>query len=300
MGNPATPIQAANSESAAVLPDGTTQNSGVPTAEDATAKQKESDKEEMLKLMGVNPSKESNKELKLHSEVVDRWKVYLLKGIDEDLLKNLSKKYPREGNCHLGAPILNEEMEEGMAASALKRDKYFVDSQNINGSALSVIGQLMTDALDGKEISNLTLIEKLNDVAMLLTHQRHCISESRRAFITPGCKKYLQGALNKTESETYLYGSDLLEKIKKAKEIQKASFDIRNQLPAKNINTKSLNERRPSAYNTNTRQAAWKNKTVTKQNVFAKNKQDQYQPRFRTTNRFQGPMRSRPQQNFRR
>lgn len=52
------------------------------------------------------------------------------------MLDGLLKKYGRSGNCTLDAPKLNIKIDASLSEVSAKRDKHFVNSQKMIGSAM--------------------------------------------------------------------------------------------------------------------------------------------------------------------
>ena len=199
----------------------------------------------VFKVFGNVPSSEGKKELKLHPFLNLRWKNFFKLAIKKKELDELLLIYPRTGECFLEAPKLNAEVKEGLTESAAKRDNFFMKSQNIIVSALSVLGETISTLLcdPSENPEKIQILERLSDIGKLLTHQHHAESSTRKAFISPGLSKEVRVLLDETDSAVFLYGENLNEKIKEAKQIHKTSLEIKSQPVIKKKNpSSSLNK----------------------------------------------------------
>lgn len=206
---------------------------------------------EILEKLGEDPTSCSPEDTDFHPDLSRRWKVWLVSGIPKDVKVALLDKYSRKGPCQLEAPGLNPEVGATLSEPAKKRDQHFADSQNSIGSALSALGSSISILIseNEEEIDKLDLIEKLCDAGKLLTDLFHAESNARRAFISPTLNPQIKTIIDKSTADEWLYGSDLGEKIKAAKSIEKISNDLKSQAPAKKTTPKptSLNWKSPLA-----------------------------------------------------
>ena len=194
-------------------------------------------------MLGEDPAANKPKELRLHSSLSARWKNYLSSDLKVEELDALLLKYPRSGVCNLEAPNLNAEIQAGLIESAVKRDKFFMTSQNVLGSALSALGEVITEMLNDpvERKEKIERIGKLGDIGKLLAHQHHAESVTRKAFISPGLSKEMRIVLEGANSDAFLFGNNLSEKIKEAKQIQQTSRELKNMPPQKKTLLKTSN-----------------------------------------------------------
>lgn len=139
------------------------------------------------------------------------------------------KKCAWPENCMaLKAPALNPEIKTGMSKTAQRRDHYQSQAQNQLGIALSALGKAMTNMLilakDRTPDEALTeVFENITDAGRLLADLHHNYSITRRAFITPSLKELAINVTTETKIDDFLYGKEFTEKLKAAKEVEKAS-----------------------------------------------------------------------------
>lgn len=186
---------------------------------------------EELQILGEDPASNKPKEFKFHSGLASRWEACIRSGLNKENRAELLKTYSREGNCPLEAPILNAELLSSLNEMAVKRDRHFVDSQCLIGSALSALGTAITLLLNDKKesVDRNELLKLMCDVGKLITDLHQKESVARKAYILPGLDKRARTILGKVETDKFLFGEDLAEKLKSAKAIEKAGLDLKLQ-----------------------------------------------------------------------
>lgn len=93
----------------------------------------------------------NKRETNLHPQLATSWNKILSGGLPVPLKEDIINKYPLPGNCNLAAPLLNPEIKCTFPQNTLKRDTFFVKTQNLAGSALAALGTAMTTLLNEKE-----------------------------------------------------------------------------------------------------------------------------------------------------
>ncbi|XP_046612228.1 uncharacterized protein LOC124301352 [Neodiprion virginianus] len=204
---------------------------------------------EILKIIGETPASEPEG-LKLSSHISNRWKMWLKTGQTKETKELLLKKYPRKGECSLEAPKLNPEIAASLNDGSLKRDKYFSNTQNLAGSALSALSLVIDPLLTKKreEIDIKKMLENLWESSQILIELYRGQTIARKACILPSLNKQTAALLGKTETGELLFGDKLGEKIKESKVIDKIGTDIKSQQSSKKPGapTSHLNVKSPS------------------------------------------------------
>lgn len=195
--------------------------------------------EETVKIIGEEPPK-SQKELEIHSSLASRWNLWLQQGLKKEVRDELLMKHPRAGIYSLEPPILNQELS-ALNANILKKDRYFMFTQNLAGSALSALAPVITELVPMKTKESRKILESLWDVAQLVAEIHHSQTVARRACILPSVSKQMAEQLAKRKTDKYLFGENLGERIKEIKMISKIGQDIKIQ-PSK----MSSNSQNPS------------------------------------------------------
>lgn len=141
-----------------------------------------------------------------------------------------------------------------MGRKNVKRDNYSMDLQNIIGSALSIVGAVITKSINETEHDKMAHVKYLNAVARLLIHAHHSISVSRRACIyIPDLTPQAAELIKKADIDNTLFGNNLGEKLKETKALSKLNQDM-TQKPATSTGKKSFfpksqqTKNNPSAY----------------------------------------------------
>lgn len=185
--------------------------------------------ENTLQILGVDPSVVESREVKFHSNPESRWKSWITTGLKKEERNSLLDKYPRTGTCPIEAPALNPELQAPLNDTSIKRDKHFIDSQKIVGSAMSALGSAITLVLNEKEemIDKMKLLELMCDAGKLLSDLHHKESVARRVYILPGLDKSVRTVMEKIETDSFLFGKDLAEKLRLAKSVEKVGLGLK-------------------------------------------------------------------------
>lgn len=127
---------------------------------------------------------------------------------------------------------MNPEIAASLGETAYKRDSYRRDSQQLAGSALTVIGAVLTKCSQEEEsIDKIELLEFLFDAAKLIADLHYKQTECRKAFIVPGMSKDVKTILQSTAAGEMLFGDKIGEKIKEARLMEKTGQTLRTQTP---------------------------------------------------------------------
>lgn len=142
-------------------------------------------------------------------------------------------KYARVGNCCLVARKLNLEVAASLFETAVKRDKYLANAQNIRGTAMASLGNAITLLLhrNDEEVDQHQLLGYLADAGTLFASAHRLDTNSRKAFIVPSLDKKVKGMLDGMKTDTFLFGENLAKKIKSAKSIEKVGSEPMPQPP---------------------------------------------------------------------
>lgn len=140
-----------------------------------------------------------------------------------------------------------------MSSSAVKKDDYQVASQKQLGAAISATGRVLTTILNNKkagkqmEAKNFAeMFETMSDIGRILIDLQHNLSLTRRSFILPSFSVRLKTIADETDADAFLFGANLAEKLKSAKEVEKTSKDITRPGPSKEISSKYTKSSAPN------------------------------------------------------
>ncbi|CAG4993849.1 unnamed protein product [Parnassius apollo] len=202
----------------------------------------------------------------LHPEIANRWTPILSKGLKKEDKRELMQKYmPFENVPRLIAPTLNPECISAISASMLKRDTIIKEKQKQIAAVLTAIGSGLESIL--KNGDKIEIIRNINDASKLLCDYFQSETNNRKILITNAVNHNLKETL-KGDSDMFLFGTNLAERIKNAKIIQRSGKDLKEKQERLKGPTKTLNWRGPPQLSTRLG-----GKRVTK----PKNKQQQQQ-----------------------
>ncbi|XP_057338526.1 uncharacterized protein LOC130676391 [Microplitis mediator] len=196
--------------------------------------------DEILEILGDGKSSTDEGEFLFHPKLAEVWKKVLIEGLEKDNKVNLLKIYPRKGNCPILTPKLNPEVEATVNETVRRRDKYQADEQDLCGASLSSLGKAISMILNDEKqkIDKKELLTALVDSGKLMCEQFKILSKARKAFIYPGLDKKAKSVLEKSETDEYLFGSGLSERVKTAKSVEKVGLSLKPQAPEKKTNAK--------------------------------------------------------------
>ena len=217
--------------------------------------------DELLNILGTAPSTTPAQGEALHEEIAIRWTGLAMNGLNEAAQKELKEAYSLPSNCALiGAPSLNEELEVSCQPFVKKRDESLALFQAKLATGISALGQGLTDMLKQPDKPSGAIIKALNDSGRTLLDLQHTISVNRRMLFMGTLPQAMKKAVETTTVGKYLFGDDLSQKIKSAKDLdkvgselkrkesQKKSFSSKGTTKRSSYSTKkeSLNSKRPS------------------------------------------------------
>lgn len=187
--------------------------------------------EESREALGEVPFAESENEVILNKDLIDRWKYWIEKGMKKEEKDKLKLQYKYKGtNCLLLAPKLNPEVSAALSPTARTRDKYFMSSQECLAAATTALGQGLTVLLRNKGPEDRpAILQNLADAGKLLTDLLYQSSKSRRAYIVPAMDAMFKEVLEESKPDSMLFGADLNQKMKAAKSYAKSGKELQGQ-----------------------------------------------------------------------
>ncbi|KAL4709214.1 hypothetical protein ACJJTC_010514 [Scirpophaga incertulas] len=142
-------------------------------------------------------------------------------------------------------PKLNPEIVAAVSEPVKKRDLIIAERQKQVGAALAALGMSLQLFLQNGE--RIEILKNINDAAKILCNTFYSDTMSRRSLISAVINKDMKESLT-GDTDSFLFGSDLSEKIKLTKAAQKSVKDLRinaSNKPTITPKTKSLNWRAP-------------------------------------------------------
>lgn len=223
----------------------------------------------------------------VNPDLVVRLEEILVKGIPDDFLKELLKKFPPPKNCALlVAPKLNDLIKTVMPESVVMRDDKITMRQNKIAAALSAVSKVVTDIVMNKNVSDLkSTVDTLLDVGKLVADLYHDESVIRRHLIMANVDKSMTSTLNAATIDEFLFGKNLEETVKSAKALETAGKDLRKstQKP-KNFKFPSRGAQKPFAKSGGTQKTQFRSQKKSP-------KRSKYRSPKRVQHRHQSPAR---------
>lgn len=202
--------------------------------------------EEVAQIFGKPLYEERGRGPNLNSELADRLKEILVKGLPAEPLKDLLIKYPLPNNCdRFGAPKLNEIINFVPNTVSL-RDQRIIKRQEKIAVALSAISQIISWMENLKSTPGWKIaLETLCDASKLIADLQHEESLIRRNLILSSVDDSMKEMLLTTTIGEFLFGDELEEKIKTAKALQSAAKELRKNTKVTNQQKASKNFKAP-------------------------------------------------------
>ncbi|XP_025270814.1 uncharacterized protein LOC105257081 [Camponotus floridanus] len=206
---------------------------------------------DILNLLGEDPTASKENAVKLHPEVVNRWKEIMKFSLPEQAKKVLLKKFPRTGELYTQPPKINVEIIPAMTEISKKRDQHFTDTQECVGTAITSLAAAVSLLLEDSEegVDQIKLIEYLSDTGKLLIDVFRQHSKARASFITPIMKKSVKPLVDSLSPGEWLFGDKLADQIKEVKTVESACNSLKavHKVTKKPLQRSQENWRGPSA-----------------------------------------------------
>lgn len=187
--------------------------------------------EDVLEILGEDPEKTSTNAIALHDQLVVRWNSVLQNGLKRDDLVDILNKFTIPTNLsNLAPPKLNSEISAALQKHNLSIDSSQSEVQNQLGKGICALGKGITDILNNidkvpADFKN-NVLSNLLDSGRILTNLFHRISHTRKNLIIPHVKN-LKVVADKCIPSEYLFGADLMDKLKSLKTIETVSKDLK-------------------------------------------------------------------------
>lgn len=192
-------------------------------------------RDNVLRALGVDLNESKFKEVKYHPELKNTWSKWMKQGLPEKNKKEILELYNRKGELFTEAPKVNLEIIPLLSEIAKKRDQHFLETQNCVGTALAALGAAVSMLVNPPEegLDEDVFTDYLSHAGQILTDVFYQQSVARKSFITPQLNKNIKPTVEAMISDEWLYGNNLKEKVKDAKEIEKACAEIKEKTQQK-------------------------------------------------------------------
>lgn len=184
----------------------------------------------------------------INNDICKRWNYLLTHGLSKTEQDDITKCHSLPENCQLlDAPILNEEVKAVISEAGITRDKCIAYQQKQMGTALTIIGKVMSHIINNPP-DKILMIKSLSEASKLVCDLHHQQTKTRRSLVAPQLDKHFLEMTQNTTRNEFLYGDNLSERIKINKIIQQSSNSIKKTasepaIAAKNINNKNTGNR---------------------------------------------------------
>lgn len=216
----------------------------------------------VLHIFGADPNSAVAIDNAIDPQVLSRWKHFREKRWPDEEREKILSLYPRQINdLSFEAPTLNPEFTGILIDTAKRRDAYLKKTQNTIGAALVALGSAISLMIKPSSEDDLEVLARQWDCAKLLMDAFEDKTRTRRKLIIPCVDKKWKSVLEATAPGKFLFGDELVEKLKLAKSVEKAGNDM---LPAKipsDLNSKGQTRRYQGPGRSQARQTGQGNQT---------------------------------------
>lgn len=185
---------------------------------------------DILQLLGDAPKPDAPLGPPIHKDVASRWQEILVKGLSKEVKDKMLTEYLIPSNCDLlTAPALNPEAKAALSEPSVKRDAFLMQKQKQLGVALSALSSATTLIL-ANETSKQKLLKPISDACRMLCDSHFIETKSRRNLVISSTNMQLKDTLTESvRDKSWLFGENITEKVKTAKNIQRSGDDLKNQ-----------------------------------------------------------------------
>lgn len=199
----------------------------------------EPEHDDLLNLLGNETAPEVTFGLPIHDRIANNLNFILRNGLKTDDLNRYLRKYTIPENCRaFKSPDLNPIIQHTLCDKFVQRDKKLAGLQSRVGVAMAATANCLNKLLEIKSIDK-GLIESLNDSLKILSDVHFNESQVRRSLIRSNINESLRLTLDNNGIDDFLFGSDLEEKVKATKNLEKASRELSLSKPKFNQTSKN-------------------------------------------------------------
>lgn len=187
--------------------------------------------DDILQILGDAPQAQSTLGKNTLKDIATRWQEILQNGLKKEIKDKLITDYLIPGNCsYLLAPLLNPEVKAAISELQSKRDQLMQQKQTQLGHALAALAKV-TEMIIANETSKHKLLQPLSDACRLICDNHNAETKARRNIIMGSINVSLKEALADTTRDKLLFGEDVSEKLKTAKNVQKTGESLQKVNP---------------------------------------------------------------------
>ncbi|XP_047036392.1 uncharacterized protein LOC124642121 [Helicoverpa zea] len=204
---------------------------------------------EILEALGDSTGKEEILGPPINEEISKRWGRILVEGLTREAKEAIMKATLTPENFTLSkAPKLNLEMSAVISDSIKHRDKLLEKAQNQLGLGIAGLGNLASSLIKDDQ-PKMEILKKLSDVSRIFLDLHYENSQHRRKLITSALDKKFTATMSDLKRDSFLFGTDLGEKIKATKTAEKSGLQIkRNNFSVPSTSRQQGNWRGPPRF----------------------------------------------------
>lgn len=190
--------------------------------------------------LGVDPEESDVVDIFIPKDVEKRLSKVICAGLRQDILEGLLLQY-KPPDC-FKVPMLNNEIKFHIHDGAKKRDEFLYEAQRLTFMSMSLLGGLLGGLMDKSiEIdpkSREHFIGVAMEAALLQGQHAYEQTQTRKSFILPAIKNQpIKDLLKDQETDEYLFGKDLHDKLAALEKVKKACKQFGNDSSAKPQNS---------------------------------------------------------------
>lgn len=187
---------------------------------------------DILEALGDPKGKEEIYGPKIPEEIAERWGRVLVDGLTKEHKQQLAEKHLVPDNFRLAkAPLLNPEIVPVLNDGARNRDKLMEKSQNQLGLGISELTNLASCVIR-EDLNKVELLKKISDISQIFLDLHYEDTKRRRKLITASLDKKFLHMISDIKRDTYLFGTNLGDKIKASKTAERSGLQIKRSDPA--------------------------------------------------------------------
>lgn len=186
----------------------------------------------LLELLGNIPTEKPLEGPPVHEAIVFRWTSVLKDGLNDETKQDLLQKHlPPENLKYLQVPKINPEVQAALStaqvAQVLRRDERLAEKQKLLIAGASAVAQTLSGILEKPGEDYTMHVQSLSNAGRLLCDLLHTETITRRELISINLNKNFRDTLSDAPADNFLFGQALEERVKSAKNLEKASEDLK-------------------------------------------------------------------------
>lgn len=232
--------------------------------------------DEILEALGDPKGKDEVFGPKIPDELSKRWGRVLVDGLTKEQRQEMMEKTLIPENFRLAkAPLLNPEIAPVLGEAVKSRDKLLEKAQNHLGLGIAGLTNLAS-ALIEKDLNKIETLKKISEVSQIFLDLHHENTNTRRKLVITSLDKKFTDIIKEAKRDTFLFGSELGEKIKASKTAERSGLHIKRNATGASSTTRKFSS-----------QGNWKGPPRTQG-------QRAYRPSGPKNHRYNGQMRRAP------